>query len=247
MDKPLSGSRLIGIAMVALLPVAMSACGSSSAPPDALAGKSAAEVLQLALQNATEAGTMSYRITTRGSGQQNVVGNTSARGGDVVVTSSAGVVHIIVTGGTAYIESTTPAGLVGALGVSAAVAAANAKKWISLAPKDTQFTQLSNAASFSSTMAEFTPGGTLSLSETTVAGHPVGLINGTGTSSVALQSYSVQLAVSTRTPVLPVAGAVSVQGNGKTATQVALFARWGKPVALNAPTNTTPLSALPRG
>lgn len=241
--------RLTGILALTLLSLISAACGTSSTPSDALTGKSAAQVLRLALHNATAAGTMRYRITTQGSGtQQSVSGDASAKGGVVVVTNANGVVRIVVTGGMAYIQSNASVALQGILGLSPAVAGANTNKWISLTPADSQFSQLATAASFSSTLTEFTPGGSqLHLTEKTVSRRRVGLIDGTGTPVVAVQSYDIQLAVTTRSPVLPVGGAVSVQGNGKTATQIALFALWGKPFPLQAPANATPLSVITHG
>jgi hypothetical protein len=249
MNEPPSGLRLIGVLVLMVLLSVLTSCGSSSPPPDALTGKSAAQVLELALHNAKAEGTMRYRITTQGSGsQQSVAGDASAKGGIVVVTNANGVVRIVVTGGIAYIDSNASVALQGVLGLSPALAGANTNKWISLTPTDSQFGQLATAASFSSTLTEFTPGGSqLHLTEKTVAGKRVGLIDGTGTPVVALQSYDIQLAVTTRSPVLPVGGAVSAQGNGKTATQIALFALWGKPFPLTAPTNATPLSVITHG
>ena len=248
MNEPPLGLRRIGVPLLLLLLSALTACGTSSGPSDALAGKSAAQVLRLALHNAMAAGTMRYRITTQGSSQQSVAGDSSAKGGIVVVTNANGVVRIVVTGGMAYINSSASAALQGVLGLSPAVAGANTNKWISLTPTDAQFNQLANAASFSSTLSEFTPGGSqLHLTDKTVAGHRVGLIDGSGTPVVAVQSYDIQLAVTTRSPVLPVGGAVSVQGNGLTTTQVALFALWGKPFPLKAPSNATPLSVITHG
>ncbi len=52
------------------------------------------------------------------------------------------------------------------------------------------------------------------------------------------------MGVTTKAPVLPVAGAVTVQGNSKTAVQIAVFAVWGRPITLVAPANATPLSGI---
>jgi len=244
---PIPGVRLIGVVRLALYALALSACGSSGPPPDALSGKSPAEVLRLALADARKAATLRYTITTQsGSAKQSVAGDANADGGAVVVTNSTGVLRVVVIGDTGYIQSDAAA-LQGALGVSSAVATANAGKWISVTSADSQFGDLATATSFSSTLAEFTPGGNLHMTEQTVAKHRVGLIDGIGKSSVAVQSYNIQMAVTTKAPVLPVAGAVTVQGNGKTATQIAVFAVWGKPLTLTAPANATPLSTLTKG
>ena len=239
---------MIAMVTLALSALALSACGSSGPPPDALSGKSPAQVLRLALADARKAATMRYTISTQsGSAKQSVAGDANADGGAVVVTNSTGVLRVIVIGDTAYIQSDA-AGLQGALGVSSAVATANAGKWISVTSADPQFGDLATSTSFSSTLAEFTPGGNnLHLTERTVAKHRVGLIDGIGTSSVATQPYDIQMAVTTKSPVLPVAGAVTIQAGGKTATQIAVFAVWGKPLTLTAPPNATPLSVITKG
>jgi hypothetical protein len=245
---PSSGVRWFARLPLVLAALVLTACGSSSPPPDALSGKSPTQVLRLALADARKAGTVRYTITTQsGSAKQIVTGDANTTGGAVVVTNSTGTLRVVVIGDTGYIQSDAPA-LQGALGVSSAVADANANKWISVTSADSQFSELATATSFTSTLAEFTPGGNaLHLTEKTVAGRRVGLINGVGKSSVAVQSYAIQLAVTTKRPVLPVAGAVTVQGNGKTATQIAVFAVWGKPLTLTAPANPIPLSAITKG
>jgi hypothetical protein len=202
----------------------------------------------LALRNGNEAGSMRFSIVTKGGGiQQSVVGNAGRAGGDVIVTNTSGALHIVVTGGAGYIESNS-AGLQAALGLSAALANANANRWISLTKSDSQYGQLTNATSFSATLNEFTPrGSNLHLKLQTIAGHSVGLISGVGLSDVAVQSFKIELGVTTQTPVLPIAGTVSVQGNGKTATQAGLFAKWGQPASVVAPSNAIPLSVINRG
>jgi hypothetical protein len=190
---------------------------------------------------------MHFSIKTQAAGTQNVVGDATSQGGDVVVTNASSTVRILVTGGTGYIK-TDGASLQSGLGLSSTVANTYANQWISLTPRDTQFSQLAASVSLSSTLAEFTPDVKhLRLTEKPIAGHPVGLIVGTGTAAVKVQSYDIQLAVTTQTPVLPIGGVVSVHANGKSVTQVALFTRWGKPVALKPPAKAIPLSTIAKG
>ncbi len=237
----------MGTLVVAVLPMVVTSCASTNPSTDALAGKSGAEALQLVLRNATAKGMMSYDITLKASAtQQTAVGDAGPKSGDVVVTDPGEVLRIVVTGGVGYIQSNA-AGLQGALGVSSAAATASANRWISVTPADSHYDQLVAATSFSSILAQFTPGGgRLRLTETTVAGHRVGLIDGTGKTPDG-KSYDVQLVVTTRAPVLPVGGAVNVQVNGKPATQVALFSRWGRHIRVTPPVSAIPLSAVTKG
>jgi hypothetical protein len=240
---------------VVVLALVASACGSSKPPPaassgtSALAGKSASAVLALALHNARTAGTMSYTITTQQSGAtQTVIGLADARGGELVLTSGTGVVKILVIGNEAWIESNSGAYLASALSLSSAVAGTNADKWISLTSSDSQFSALATATSFSSTLAEFTPGGsTLALSHKTVSKRRLDVVEGTGTAPGAAKPYDIQLAVTSTAPVLPVGGATTLQGNGKTLTQIAVFSHWGQTVSLKAPTGATPLPTISAG
>ncbi len=255
MDEPGARMRTAAGAALVMLTLAVSACGTSSPSPRAqsatgvAAGKSAAAILALALHNATKAGTMSYNVATQTSGAiQTVIGAASTQGGEVIVTSSSGMVRILVTGSTGYIESNSAADLASALGMPSALAAANTNKWISLTSTDSQFSALATATSFSSTLAEFSPGGSnLRLTEKTVAKRGVDVIDGTGTAPGTVRSYDVQLAVTKKTPVLPVGGATTLQGNGKTLTQTAVFSQWGKPLPLKAPVGATPLGSITAG
>lgn len=254
MDQPGARAGVIAVATVVVLSLAASACGSSHPAPQAQSGKaatheSATEILSLALRNATKAGTMSYNVTTESSGStQTVIGAASPRGGEVIVTSSSGMVRILVTGSTAYIDSNSAGDLVSALGLSSALATANTNKWISLTSADTHFAPLATATSFSSTLAEFSPGGSnLRLTEKTVAGRRVDVIDGTGTAPMTVRPYDVELAVTMKTPVLPVGGSATLQGTGTTLTQIAVFSQWGKPLALKAPAGATPLGAITTG
>ena len=190
---------------------------------------------------------MRYDITFKGSGtQQSAVGDARVNGGDVVVQNADGVVRIIVTRGVGYINAGS-AGLQGALGLSPAVASANANRWISVTAAEPQYKQLVAATSFSSIMAEFTPGGShLHLTQKTVSGHRVGLIDGIGTTP-AKSTYDIQMAVTALAPVLPVGAAVDVQVNGQAATQGVLFSLWGKRIPIPPPTKAIPLSSTSSG
>jgi hypothetical protein len=253
MDKARARVRGMAATGVAVLTLVASACGSSkpaaSSVTSADTGKSASAILALALGNARKAGTMSYTTTTQQSGAtQTVVGLANAHGGELVLTSGTGVVKILVIGNDAWIESNSGAYLASALSLSAAVGSANADKWISLTSSDPQFSALATATSFSSTLAEFTPGGsTLGLSHKTVSKRRLDVIDGTGTAPGAAKPYDVQLAVTSAAPVLPVGGATTLQGNGKTLTQIAVFSHWGQTVSLKPPTGATPLPTISAG
>jgi hypothetical protein len=239
-------ARFIALAVLAL---AASACGSSGPTHNGSAQSSASGVLRTALHDATKAGSMRFTITTQSNGAtQSVAGDTSTKGGAVVVTSASGVVHILVDGSNGYIESNSSAALGSALGLSASLASANVNKWISVTPADAPFDALQTATSFSSTLAEFTPGGShLRLTHRTVAKHGVQDIDGTGTAVQAVGSYDIQIVLTQTKPVLPIGGGVTVKGNGKTVTQIALFAKWGGPLPLAPPSNATPFSQIEKG
>ncbi len=219
--------------------VGVAAC--SSVPSlGVVAGKSPGAVLRLALRDARAQRFMHFSIQTKGGVQQDVVGATGPNVGTAVIDSASGTVRIVVQGSSGYIQSDA-IGLEASLGLTSTSAAANASKWISLTPADEPFSQLQDSVSFSSTLDEFTPGGKLVLGATTIAGHTVALIQGTGTAQVGVTSYSVELAVTTSAPVLPIGGAVQITANRKTVTQTAVFSQWGKRVTVSAPTGAVPL------
>jgi hypothetical protein len=152
----------------------------------------------------------------------------------VTISSSSGQSEIIVKDGTAYIQAGAPQ-LQGALGATSSQAATLAGKWVAVRSTQAPYAQLQKAASLSSTLAEFTPGGNLRSSAQRVSGHNVVAILGTGTGSAPVQTYMVQLAVTEQASPLPIVGVVTIEGDGKTAHQQAVFSAWGKPVAINAP------------
>jgi hypothetical protein len=236
------GLRLMVVATLAFV---LSGCGSSNPSPGVLSGKTAAETLRLALRNAAAAGTMRFRIETNGGAlHQTVVGEAGTQGGEVTVTNTTGVVRIVVTGGVGYI-SAGAASLQSAMGLSATAATTYANRWISVTPADAPYSKLATSVSFSSTLAEFTPGGKhVHLVVRTIAGHSVGLIDGVGSALAPVESYRVELGVTTDSPVLPIAGTVTVKANGTTATQAGVFTLWGTPLGVKVPSHAVALSAI---
>src|ERR1700680_4649323 len=115
-----SGGGSTGAVAFLLVFLGLSACGSSTPARDALSGKSAADVVRLALHNAASRGVMHFSIKTQAAGTQNVVGDATSQGGDVVVTNASSTVRILVTGGTGYIK-TDGASLQSGLGLPSTV------------------------------------------------------------------------------------------------------------------------------
>jgi hypothetical protein len=241
MAKP---NRFLALIALALAPVVVAACGSSGPTLGSLSGMTAHQALQLALHNAHQAKTVSFSVKTQAAGfQQSVQGDTGPAGGDVTVTSPAGVVRIIVVGGMGYLESDA-GGLQAALGLSSTAATAGADKWIAIPPVSPHYADLTRATSFDSTLSEFTPSGTLRLTDTNIAGRSVGLIEGAGTATVQVQSYDVQMALTTQKPILPIGGGVTVKANGNTSMQAAVFSLWGRSLSLSPPPGAISLASI---
>ena len=249
METPRLKTLQARFSVLAILALAAGACGSSGPTHNGSAQDSPSAVLRTALRDATRAGSMRFTITTQSNGAtQTVAGDTSTKGGAVIVTTADGVVHIVVNGSTGYIESNSSTALGAALGLSSSIASAHVNKWISVASSDPPFDALHTATSFSLTLAEFTPGGShLRLTTKTVKKHSIQDIDGTGTPVEAVGSYDIQMVLTRAKPVVPIGGGVTVKGNGKTVTQVALFARWGEPVSLAPPAGATPFSQIEKG
>jgi hypothetical protein len=237
-------NRVLAIVALAVTSLVGAACGSSGPTLGSLSGLTAQQALQLALHNARQAKTLSFTVKTQATGfQQSVQGDAGPAGGDVTVTSPAGVLRIIVVGGMGYVESDV-GGLEAALGLSSTAAGAGADKWIAIPPASPHYADLTRATSLDSTLGEFTPGGTLELTDTNIAGRSVGLIEGIGTATVKVQSYQVQMAVSTQKPILPIGGGVTVKANGNTSMQAAVFSLWGRTLNLSAPAGAIPLASI---
>ena len=211
-------------------------------------GLAPSAILHRALDDAARAATVQFQVQTREAGiNQHVGGVVGPHEGMVTISSSTGQSQIIVKGGVAYIESDGP-GLQVALGVSGSAASTLSGKWVAVHTGETPYDQLTAAASLTSTLAEFTPGGATARDTTqTISGHSVVLILGSGTGSSPVQAYTVQMAVTAQSVPLPIAGVVTIKGNGKTATQQADFERWGRRIHVNAPTTSITFSTVGGG
>jgi hypothetical protein len=188
-----------------------------------------------------------YQVTTTGAGtDQHVNGAWGPNGASVTISSSSGQSQIIVKNGTAYIRAGASE-LQLSLGVTAPQASPLAGKWVAVRSTQAPYAQLEKATALSPTLAEFTPGGQLRTSAQRVAGHSVVAILGTGTGSAPVQTYTVQLAVTEQSSPLPIAGVVTIAGDGRSAHQQAVFSAWGKAVTIETPVNAVAFAGTGTG
>ncbi len=223
----------------------VSAC-SSSAPPSALQGKSASQVMTAALAAAKQAGSMHLTVALSGpNGTQALSGDLSGTDGQLDFAGPAQFLHLKIVGGTGYLNADAGT-LQKDLGIkSATTAAADAGKWVSLKATDGPYAQLAQTLSFTAAVAQFlpNPSGMTILGTKTVGGKSVlqlkGPLNQTG------YTGSTIFTVSATSPTTPVSNNATAAKSGKTSTQTTTFSAWGVPVKLTAPTGAIAFSTIP--
>ena len=182
------------------------------------------------MHDADAAGTVHYSVQTKGTNvNQSVVGEIGLDGGDVVVTNPTSTVHIIVTGNVGYIESDTVV-TAGNLGPDAVGGNGEPAHMDLVGAHRRPVRPVAVGSVVVVDAREFTPGGEhLHLAVQSIAGHSVGVIDRVGDGVVKVSSYLVQLGVTTKSPVLPIAGVVTILRNGKTAKQSACLPNGERP------------------
>lgn len=240
--------RLALAAGVLVTGAALGACSSGS-QEGTLAGKTPAQIVSAALAAARAEGTVHFTLNAAGSStQESVVGNAGLVEGEQELTVGSDQVEAELVGGAAYVDAT--AGFLQKdLGLPARVAAAYAAKWLSLAPADPLYTQISQTVTLASVLKEVTPVGTLRASPpSTVAGRTVvALIGGLPGPARAGTTGTSRLYVSTLSPNVPVgfSGEAS-DSTGMRVTDVGSFSDWGGALQLTPPSGAVPYDSLPK-
>lgn len=250
--------KWVGSILGMTLAVSLAACSSSPGPGassahgvttgNALDGKSATEVVSLAMAAATAKGSVHLVSTDTGTGGPG--GSTydvgRNEGKQAVSGGTIGTASLVVVSGIAYVHADATF-LQNAFGFPANMASTYAGTWISFRSTDTGYQQVADGDTLASALSDSTPSGSLTLKGTSVIdGKNVIAVSGGLPSNLSRTGATGSLAlyVSTIAPFLPVKlveqGAVS----GHSGTTTVMFSNWGEDVRALAPTNATPISTL---
>ncbi len=246
---------ILGITLV----LGLAACGTSpslGASPahstattgNSLVGKSASQVVALAMAAATAKGSVHLVSTDTGSGGPD--GSTydvsRTEGKQTESGGASGTATLVLVAGVAYVNADATF-LQNGFGFPANDASAFAGRWISFQSTDSGYQQIVDGDTLSSALSDSTPSGILTLKGTSVVdgknvlavsgGLPVSLLGDGATGSTVLY-------VSATAPFLPVKLVEQGSADGQSGTTTVLFSSWGEDVLALAPTNATPFSSL---
>ena len=236
----MTNRRLLAPLSLALLPLALSACGSGGPTAQSLLKET-----QTALQNASS---VHYVDSTALEGQtQTSTGSVSASAAQVILTVNATPqIDARLVGATAYLSTSSTAVLEKSLGIPSASASQWIGKWISLSSSDDPYNTLVSSLSITSEALALIPtskNATLN-PVMTFHGTKVYPIHQTTTSGQIATDLTLFVAVTTK---LPVAATIYAKTSTQTERKQVVFTDWNKPVSVSAPTGATPFSSIPLG
>jgi hypothetical protein len=201
------------------------------------------------LTAAKKSGAMSFSDkSTSGKVTQMLVGVVSPSGGvESLTQSSQPVLQLQLVAGTLYVRTSSEV-LESGLQLSAAVATANAGKWISLQSTDGPFASLAGQLTLAAEIETFVPTSNLHRDkEVKVGGHLTIPVSGSPAPSVAngATAGSAAILLSSKAPYLPVGGSLILSKKGSpNLNDIAVFGNWGKSIALTAPSGAVAYASL---
>lgn len=239
------------LAALVLTAAVAASCGGSS--EGALAGKSATQIVSLAVKALHRQ--KSFHFVSKieeGSSSQVQLGDVSrSAAAETIESKGSPVVEALLAHGVVYIRAGTEL-LENALGLPATAAAAHAGTWLAVDPTDSVYGSVASALTPTSAIELFVPNephlrvaGTV-----TFSGHQAVAVVGTpATSPPTGDTATVTLYVSVTAPFLPLGATLQVTDpSGKVVERdAALYGKWNERVASVVPRGSTPLSAVSPG
>ena len=213
-----------------------------------LSGKSADEIMSLALADAEAQGGVHYQLhATTGTQTQVITGDAGQTEGQQQVVTGSNVVDVQLIGTMAYVKGNA-GGLQYTIGLPAAVAAAYANRWISVASSDPLYQPITQAVTLKGIFAQLRPSGTLTTgAPTTIDGQDaVGVSGGLPGQVAQGVSGTAVLYVTVDHTNLPVAFSGTAREAQRHVTDIGAFNRWGEHLALTPPSGAVAFSSLPK-
>ena len=213
-----------------------------------LSGKSADEIMNLALSNAEAQSGVHYQLhATTGTQTQVITGDAGQTEGEQEVATGSNVVDVQLIGAMAYVKGNA-GGLQFTIGLPAAVATAYANKWISVVSSDSLFQPITQAVTVKGIFSQLKPSGTLSTgAPTTIDGQDaVGVSGGLPGQVTQGVTGTAVLYVTLHRTNLPVAFSGTAREAQRHVTDIGAFSRWGEHLALTPPSGAVAFSSLPK-
>jgi hypothetical protein len=212
-----------------------------------LQGKTPAQILAAATAAARKTGVAHYRLSAvEGKNSQIITGDASQTEGQQSIVQGTRHIHVLYTGGVAYVQGDA-GGLSSAMGFTSAVAASYANKWIAVHSSDSLFKSIVSAVTLAGTLEQLQPTGTLTLTgTTTVAGREaIGVKGGLPGPPQSGVTGSTTLYVATSNPTVPLKLSGAANEGAQHVVESGSFTNWGKALHLVAPTTSVPFSSVP--
>jgi hypothetical protein len=223
----------------------LAACGSESA---GLGGKTADQVLSLAVTAAQEASSFHFVERNPSSTPVRVlVGDAGVGDAQQTLSAGDGVFEVRLLARVAYLRA--PSGtLESVLGLSTAVSSAHAGKWLSLTSGAKGYGQIVAALRPDSELDSFIPQVPLVLGKSTkLHGIAVVPVSGAAPTLAAIGALNARatLFVSTSAPYRPVGGVITgTDVHGRLQSDEVAFTRWGARIRPIAPSGAVSVASL---
>jgi hypothetical protein len=228
--------------LVTGLMVLLSSCSSG------IQSESASQILSTAVAAAHSAGTFHF-VDKEGSGSQTrlLIGDASAVAAQQTLSSKEVQLNAALVDGVAFIRAGS-ATFTTLLGLSTTMATQESGKWVSVSKGEKGYVQIVQSLEPGAELDGYIPQSPLDVGkQTTIHGVAVIPVSGTapaGDSSAGLPVVAT-LFVSTRSPYLPVGGALGGKDvHGRTQKDEVVFTKWGETVHVSAPGGAVSLASL---
>ena len=241
------------LAGLAALPLAAVMASCSSTPT-----VTAAELITKVNQATLSAGSVSYKVIatqTPKKGQAKAPVETltaqisaPASAESIRYDHGGGNVDVIFVGGLAYVRGDHSTLYYG-LGFTDEAATKYAGQWISIAPNDPPFKEISATLTITSNIQAFIPvGKSITIGNQTTINGVTGIpLSGAAPASITVKSGALRLYVDPKTYLPVAAGEVGLNSSGSRVSEVVKFYNWGKPVTVTAPTGAISYSSAVHG
>jgi len=237
--------RKIAAGLVFAIVMSAAACGASNqtageatATVGALNGKTAVQVLSASTAAVQKAGSAHYVLTAKqGSQTQTISGDAATDEASQSVSEGSQHIQVVYVGGIAYVEGNA-AGLESAMGLTAAVSATYASKWIAVHSADSPYSAIVKAVMLETTVAQLVPTGQLKFTDLTTIGgrQAIGVRGGLPAGTQSGVTGTTTLYVATGKPTLPLEFQGQANMGAQHVVDIGIFTRWGQTLHLSAPT-----------
>lgn len=225
--------------------ILLTACGNSSG---GLGGKSADQVLSIAVTAAREVGSFHF-VDKNGSGANTrlLVGDTGTIEAQQSLKAGSGALDVRLVMAVVYIRAPSQT-LESVLGLSATEASVESGKWLSVTSDSKSYNEIVKTLTPDAELDSYIPQAPLVVgTSTTLHGIPVVPVTGTAPAAAATGALhaTATLFVSSWAPYRPVGGVLTgTDVHGRPQHDDVAFTRWGERVKVAVPAGAVPMKSL---